>query len=45
MDNIGDKTTQYYLLYDKDDIDNYSKTITDVFNNNIIVVSDYRKYN
>ena len=44
-DNIGDKTTQYYLLYDKDDIDNYSKTITDVFNNNIIVVSDYRKYN
>ena len=42
-DNIGDKSTEYYLLYDKDD--DYSKIVTTVFNNSIIVINDYRKFN
>lgn len=44
-DNICDKTTQYYLLYDTDDIEGYSKIVTGVFNNSITVVGDYRKFN
>jgi hypothetical protein len=42
-DNIGDKSTEYYLLYDKDD--DCSKIVTTVFNNSIIVINDYRKFN
>lgn len=44
-DNICDKSTEYYLLYDTDDAEGYSKIVTDVFNNNIVVISDYRKFN
>ena len=42
-DNIGDKSTEYYLLYDEDD--DYSKIVTTVFNKSIIVVDDYRTFN
>ena len=44
-DNIGDKTTQYYLLYDTNDGTCDAEMVTDVFNNSVIVVGDYRKFN
>lgn len=44
-DNIEDTATQYYLLYDIDDSDGYSKIITGVYNNRIITVDDYKKFN
>jgi len=44
-DNIGDTTTQYYLFYDIDDDSHFTEMVTDVFNNSITVVGDYRKFN
>ena len=44
-DNIGNKMTEYCLLYDEDDGEGYSKTITNVYNNNIKIFGDYRKFN
>lgn len=44
-ENIEDTSTQYYLLNDVDDRDGYSKMITGVYNNRVIVVNDYKKFN
>ena len=44
-DNIGDKTTQYYLFYDTNEGTCDAEMINDVFNDSIIVVGDYRIFN
>ena len=43
-DNIRDKSTHYYLLYDNDD-SNYTNIITNVFNKDIVLLGDFRKHN
>jgi hypothetical protein len=45
-ENIEDTSTQYYLFDDNDNRDDsYSKIITSVYNNRIIIVNDYGKFN
>jgi hypothetical protein len=42
-DNIRDKSTKYYFLYDNDG--EYTNSIINVFNNDIILQGGFRKYN
>lgn len=43
-DNIRDKSTHYYLLYDNDD-SGFVNSIINVINNDIILQGDFRKHN
>lgn len=44
-DNINDKSTQYYLFYDDYGENFYAHSIINVFNNDIKLLTDFRKHN